>query len=91
MLQNVHNFLYSGQFVSPVIDMFLICNDIHYQIESTKSRVVELVEATMKLSNLDTIASYAFKGEKHAMPATSRVQNDIIGPAVSSVQVSFWL
>ncbi|XP_045808874.1 probable transmembrane GTPase FZO-like, chloroplastic [Trifolium pratense] len=55
-------------------------------IESTKSRVVELVEATMKLSNLDTIASYVFKGEKHAMPSTSRIQNDIIDPSVSSVQ-----
>ncbi|KAL5068216.1 hypothetical protein RYX36_019103 [Vicia faba] len=55
-------------------------------IESTKSRVVELVEATMQLSNLDTIASYVFKGEKRTMPATSRIQNDIIDPSVSSVQ-----
>jgi hypothetical protein len=70
--------------------MFLNCNGIHYQIESTKSRVVELVEATMRLSNLDTIASYVFKGEKNAMPSTSRIQNDIIDPSVSSVQVSFW-
>lgn len=76
---------------SLLIGMFLICNGIHYQIESTKSRVVELVEATMQLSNLDIIASFVFKGEKHAMPATSRIQNDIIGPAVSSVQVSFFL
>jgi hypothetical protein len=42
------------------------------------------------LSNLDTIASYVFKGEKNAMPSTSRIQNDIIDPSVSSVQVSFW-
>lgn len=55
-------------------------------IESTKSRVVELVEATMQLSNLDIVASYVFKGEKHATPATSRIQNDIIDPSVSSVQ-----
>ncbi|KAJ1405153.1 P-loop containing nucleoside triphosphate hydrolase [Sesbania bispinosa] len=55
-------------------------------IETTKSRVVELVEATMQLSNLDIIASYVFKGEKHAMPATLRIQNDIIGPAVSAIQ-----
>ncbi|AES60902.1 probable transmembrane GTPase FZO-like, chloroplastic [Medicago truncatula] len=55
-------------------------------IESTKSRVVELVEATMQLSNLDIVASYVFKGEKNAAPATSRIQNDIIDPSVSSVQ-----
>lgn len=68
--------------------MFLICIGMHYQIETTKSRVVELVEATMQLSNLDIIASYVFKGEKQTMPATSRIQNDIIGPAASSVQVN---
>lgn len=71
--------------------MLLNCNGVNCQIESTKSRVVELVEATMQLSNLDTIASYVFKGEKRTMPATSRIQNDIIDPSVSSVQVSFWL
>lgn len=51
---------------------------------------MELVEATMQLSNLDIIASYVFKGEKQAIPATSRIQNDIIDPSVSSVQVRFW-
>ncbi|KAH1227344.1 hypothetical protein GLYMA_10G026400v4 [Glycine max] len=55
-------------------------------IETTKSRVVELVEANLQLSNFDIIASYAFKGEKNALPTTSRIQNDIIGPAVSAVQ-----
>ncbi|RDY12542.1 putative transmembrane GTPase FZO-like, chloroplastic, partial [Mucuna pruriens] len=55
-------------------------------IETTKSRVVELVEHSLQLSNFDIIASYAFKGEKNAMPTTSRIQNDIIGPAVSAVQ-----
>lgn len=55
-------------------------------IETTKSRVVELVEANLQLSNFDIIASYAFKGEKNVMPTTSRIQNDIIGPAVSAVQ-----
>ena len=52
---------------------------------------MELIEATLLLSNLDIVASYVFKGEKSAMPATSRIQNDIIGPAVSAAQVSFWL
>ncbi|XP_061358136.1 probable transmembrane GTPase FZO-like, chloroplastic isoform X2 [Gastrolobium bilobum] len=55
-------------------------------IETTKSRVVELVEATLQLSNLDIIASYVFKGEQYALPATSRIQNDIISPAVSAAQ-----
>ena len=81
----------SGQFVFLLIGMFLNCNGMRYQIESTKSRVVELVEATMQLSNLDIVASYVFKGDKQATPATSRIQNDIIDPSVSSVQVSFWL
>ncbi|KAI4301261.1 hypothetical protein L6164_034555 [Bauhinia variegata] len=55
-------------------------------IDTTKSRVVELVEATLQLSNLDIVASYVFKGEKSAIPATSRIQNDIIGPGVSAAQ-----
>ncbi|XLS80928.1 hypothetical protein HN51_046759 [Arachis hypogaea] len=55
-------------------------------IETTKSRVVELIEATLLLSNLDIVASYAFKGEKSTMAATSRIQNDILGPAVSATQ-----
>ncbi|RDX99464.1 putative transmembrane GTPase FZO-like, chloroplastic, partial [Mucuna pruriens] len=54
-------------------------------IETTKSCVVELVERSLQLSNFDIIASYAFKGEKNAMPTTSRIQNDIIGLAVSAV------
>ncbi|CAL2280867.1 unnamed protein product [Prunus armeniaca] len=56
-------------------------------IDTTKSRVVELIEATLQLSNLDLVAYYVFKGEKSAsIPATSRVQNDIMGPAFSDVQ-----
>lgn len=55
-------------------------------IEATKSRVIELVEANLQLSNFDIIASYAFKGEKNSMATTLRIQNDIIGPSVSAVQ-----
>ncbi|XP_047152297.1 probable transmembrane GTPase FZO-like, chloroplastic [Vigna umbellata] len=55
-------------------------------IETTKSRIVELAETNLQLANFDIIASYAFKGEKNAMPTTSKIQNDIIGPAVSAVQ-----
>lgn len=59
------------------------------QIDTTKSRVLELLEATLQLSNLDLVTSYVFKGEKAGtMPATSRIQNDIIGPALSDAQVS---
>ncbi|CAJ1969281.1 unnamed protein product [Sphenostylis stenocarpa] len=55
-------------------------------IETTKSRVIELAETNLQLANFDIIASYAFKGEKNAMATTSRIENDIIGPAVSAVQ-----
>ncbi len=34
------------------------------QIDTTKSRVIELLEATLQLSNLDLVTSYVFKGEK---------------------------
>ncbi|KAL5792944.1 hypothetical protein ACOSP7_001538 [Xanthoceras sorbifolium] len=52
-------------------------------IDATKARVVELIESTLQLSNLDLVASYVFRGEKSAtMPATSRIQHDIIGPAL---------
>ncbi|GAV57786.1 MMR_HSR1 domain-containing protein, partial [Cephalotus follicularis] len=53
-------------------------------IDATKSRIVKLIESTLQISNLDLVASYVFRGEKTAtMPATSRVENDIIGPALS--------
>lgn len=46
----------------------------------------------MNLSNLDLVASYVLKGDKSAtMPATSTIQNDIIGPALSDAQVSLLL
>lgn len=52
-------------------------------VYTTKSRVVELTESSLQLSNLDLVATYVFKGEKSAtMPATAKVQNDILGPAL---------
>ncbi|KAK2648293.1 hypothetical protein Ddye_015782 [Dipteronia dyeriana] len=52
-------------------------------IDATKSRIVELIESTLQLSNLDLVASYVLRGEKSAtVPATSRIQHDIIGPAL---------
>ncbi|EEF41711.1 conserved hypothetical protein [Ricinus communis] len=57
------------------------------KIETTKSRVLELIESTLQISNLDLATSYLLKGEKSTMTPTSlRVQHDIIGPAVSDVQ-----
>ncbi|KAG2697096.1 hypothetical protein I3760_07G090500 [Carya illinoinensis] len=56
-------------------------------IETTKSRALELIEATLQLSNLDLVASYVFKAEKSGtMPATTRFQNNLIGPALSDAQ-----
>ncbi|KAK9282279.1 hypothetical protein L1049_005193 [Liquidambar formosana] len=56
-------------------------------IDATNARVVQLVESTLKLSNLDLVASYVFKGDKSAtMPAISSIQNDIIGPGLSDTQ-----
>ena len=50
---------------------------------------MDLIEVTLQLSNLDLVASSVFKGGKSAtIPATSRVQNDIIGPALLDAQVS---
>lgn len=59
------------------------------QINSTQVRVVRLVESTLQLSNVDLVTSYVFRGEKSTqMPATTSVQNDILGPAVLEGQVS---
>ncbi|KAK6260094.1 hypothetical protein SCA6_014568 [Theobroma cacao] len=56
-------------------------------IDTTKSRVLELIESTLQLSNLDLVAAYVLKGGSSAtLPATSRVQNDILGPAVADAQ-----
>lgn len=56
-------------------------------INSTKARVLKLVESTMKLSNLDLVAAYVLRDDKSAtMAATSSIQNDIIGPALSDAQ-----
>ncbi|XVF72416.1 hypothetical protein PTKIN_Ptkin12aG0119600 [Pterospermum kingtungense] len=56
-------------------------------IDTTKSRILELIESTLQLSNLDIVASYVLKGGSPAtLPATSRVQNDILGPALADAQ-----
>ncbi|XP_022769528.1 probable transmembrane GTPase FZO-like, chloroplastic [Durio zibethinus] len=56
-------------------------------IDATKLRILELIESTLQLSNLDIVASSILKGGSSAtMPATSRVQNDILGPALIDAQ-----
>ncbi|KAK8485751.1 hypothetical protein V6N11_037022 [Hibiscus sabdariffa] len=57
-------------------------------IDTTKSRILELIESTLQLSNLDVVASYLLKGESStiSLPATSRVRNDILGPALADAQ-----
>ncbi|KAL5561669.1 hypothetical protein UlMin_031416 [Ulmus minor] len=56
-------------------------------IDTAKSRVMVLIEATLQLSNIDLVSSYLFKGENSGtMPATSKVQNDVIGPALTDAQ-----
>ncbi|CAM8925630.1 unnamed protein product [Rhodiola kirilowii] len=56
-------------------------------IETTKSRVINVILSTLKVSNVDLVASYAFKGDRIiSTPAALRLQNDIIGPAHSDAQ-----
>ncbi|XP_052211218.1 probable transmembrane GTPase FZO-like, chloroplastic isoform X2 [Diospyros lotus] len=55
-------------------------------IDSTQARIFKVIESTLQLSNLDLVASYAFKEKSAPMPATSNVQNNIIGPALSDAQ-----
>ncbi|CAM8923161.1 unnamed protein product [Rhodiola kirilowii] len=56
-------------------------------IETTKSRVINVILSTLKVSNVDLVASYAFKGDRIiSTPAALRLQNDIIGPAHADAQ-----
>ncbi|KAK4357375.1 hypothetical protein RND71_022985 [Anisodus tanguticus] len=65
------------------IDSILWKKQVLSLINSAQARVVRLVESTLQLSNVDLVASYVFRGEKSTqMPATTSVQNDILGPAV---------
>ncbi|TYH05396.1 hypothetical protein ES288_A08G079800v1 [Gossypium darwinii] len=56
-------------------------------IDATKSRTLELIESTLQLSNLDVVASFLLKGESSTtLPTTSRIQNEILGPAIADTQ-----
>lgn len=64
---------------------------VKMQIDSTQSRIMKLVESTLQLSNFDIAAYYVLKGEKTTtLSATSKIQNDIISPALSDAQVTFF-
>lgn len=56
-------------------------------IETAKARAIKLVESTLRLSNIDLIFTYAFKGEKsNPLPVTSTIQDEIINPALNDAQ-----
>ncbi|CAN1729173.1 Probable transmembrane GTPase FZO-like, chloroplastic, partial [Linum perenne] len=54
-------------------------------IDATKIRVLDLIESTLQISNLDLVGSYVFK-EKSAMPSSLKIQNEIMSPALSDAQ-----
>lgn len=86
-MNNLNERRIAGIFYIVFVYYLPLCTKL--QIDSTKSRVVKLIESTLQISNLDIVASYVFRGEKSAaMPSTSRIQHDIIGPALLDTQVS---
>ena len=59
------------------------------QIDKARLQVVDLIESTLRLSSLDLAISYVFKGENSAsVAATSKVNGEILAPALSNAQVS---
>lgn len=84
-MNNLNERRIAGIFYIVFVYYLPLCTKL--QIDSTKSRVVKLIESTLQISNLDIVASYVFRGEKSAaMPSTSRIQHDIIGPALLDTQ-----
>ncbi|WZZ11682.1 hypothetical protein YC2023_097603 [Brassica napus] len=56
-------------------------------IDKARLQVVDLIEATLRLSSLDLAISYVFKGENSAsVAATSKVNGEILAPALSNAQ-----
>ncbi|KAF8086674.1 hypothetical protein N665_0615s0022 [Sinapis alba] len=56
-------------------------------IDNARLQVVDLIEATLRLSSLDLAISYVFKGENSAsVAATSKVNGEILAPALSNAQ-----
>lgn len=62
------------------------------QIDNARLQVVDLIGTTLRLSSLDLAISYVFKGEKSAsVAATSKVQGEILAPALTNAKVSVML
>ncbi|XP_076942044.1 putative transmembrane GTPase FZO-like, chloroplastic [Bidens hawaiensis] len=55
-------------------------------IDKTQAQIVDLIVSTLRLSNLDIVVSYVFRGNKSPMPAVSSVRNDVLGPALLESQ-----
>ncbi|KAJ4878778.1 FZO-like [Raphanus sativus] len=56
-------------------------------IDNARLQVVDLIESTLRLSSLDLAISYVFKGENSAsVAATSKVNGEILSPALSNAQ-----
>ncbi|KAI7755491.1 hypothetical protein M8C21_031665 [Ambrosia artemisiifolia] len=55
-------------------------------IDKTQTQTVDLIVSTLRLSNLDIVVSYVFRGNKSPMPAVASVRNDVLGPAVLESQ-----
>ncbi|KAF5785073.1 putative dynamin GTPase [Helianthus annuus] len=55
-------------------------------VEKTQSQIVDLIVSTLRLSNLDIVVSYVFRGNKSPMPAVASVRNDVLGPALLESQ-----
>ncbi|KAK9161185.1 hypothetical protein Syun_007526 [Stephania yunnanensis] len=56
-------------------------------IDNAQARAVRLIESTLRLSNLDLVASSILKGEgTGSLSAASSIQKDIIEPALSDAQ-----
>lgn len=59
------------------------------QIDNARLQVVDLIGTTLRLSSLDLAVSYLFKGENSAsIAATSKVQGEILAPALTNAKVS---
>lgn len=56
-------------------------------ISNAQTRAIKLAESTLRLSNIDLVASYVLRGDKSGqMPLTLNLRNEIIDPAISEVQ-----
>ncbi|KAM0027846.1 putative dynamin GTPase [Helianthus debilis subsp. tardiflorus] len=55
-------------------------------VEKTQAQIVDVIVSTLRLSNLDIVVSYVFRGNKSPMPAVASVRNDVLGPALLESQ-----